>query len=260
MFNTQRPRDDSGRHDNRFPQEPPGTFHVFVATDGTTTVNGERLPPNGNRVETAVLDELHRHAENRDGAVEATVIDQRHRWILRVRVTPDGASELAAEPRELRPGAGDSGSQAMRETTDLRRTPAHPSAPEIRQPVSEQLPTSAIPVQAAPQSGGFVSPPRQVEGTVPARSNSPSAHVPPSSDDTIPGFGSEEAGILAAYPIEDPDAPQTGVEEPPTVAFPSLAHFRQHQGDLGAGGDDHRQPAHRARHAAPETPAGDSVR
>src|SRR5436305_6951517 len=148
MFKKRRSRDDSISRGEDPVRKSPGTFHVFVTPDGTATLDGERLRSNGNRAETAVLDELHRHAKNRDSSVEATVLDQRHGWLLRVRVTPDGASELAGEPRELQLVADDPGSLPIgSETTVFLRTPA-----------SEEPVTSAIPVQAPPRSGGFVGP------------------------------------------------------------------------------------------------------
>ncbi|WP_265565451.1 hypothetical protein [Streptomyces hygroscopicus] len=96
---------------------------MLVAPDGTAAVNGKRLPPTSMPVQTAVLDELHQHAQVRNLAVEATVLDQQHKWALRLRVRPDGSSELLEEPETMHPaepvGAAGAG-QPVRRPPDPR--------------------------------------------------------------------------------------------------------------------------------------------
>ncbi|MEV2236070.1 hypothetical protein AB0H69_47020 [Streptomyces phaeochromogenes] len=65
------------------------------------TINGKALPPGGGSAQTTVLDHLHRKARELVRPIEASVLDQEQRSALRLRVRPDGASELLEEPYDM---------------------------------------------------------------------------------------------------------------------------------------------------------------
>ncbi|MFJ3674019.1 hypothetical protein ACIPSE_47050 [Streptomyces sp. NPDC090106] len=73
---------------------------VVIAADGTVTVDGEVIATSasGDAAQTAVLDRLHQWALDRSAPVEASILDQQRRLVLRIRVREDGASELLEHP------------------------------------------------------------------------------------------------------------------------------------------------------------------
>ncbi|MET8945667.1 hypothetical protein ABZX30_19270 [Streptomyces sp. NPDC004542] len=73
-----------------------GPVPVFITTDGTVAVNGEVIATGatGGTAQTAVLDHLHEHARALGAPVEASVLDEQRRTVLRIQVREDGASEL----------------------------------------------------------------------------------------------------------------------------------------------------------------------
>lgn len=68
---------------------------VFISADGTVAVNGEIIASaaSGDAAQTAVLDHLQQRALALATPVEASVLDQQRRIVLRIRVREDGASE-----------------------------------------------------------------------------------------------------------------------------------------------------------------------
>ncbi|MFE5141189.1 hypothetical protein ACFRDV_26545 [Streptomyces fagopyri] len=92
-------------------------FKVYVSDDGLAEINGDPLvPAPGQSVHEAVLDQLHRYAEDSGAAVDATVGDGPDAAHFVLRVLPDGSSHVLAydsgetpgpEPRSAsRPGPG----------------------------------------------------------------------------------------------------------------------------------------------------------
>ncbi|MFD0304061.1 hypothetical protein [Streptomyces sp. NPDC127119] len=76
---------------------------VFISTDGAVTVDGEVIATaaSGDAAQAVVLDRLHQRALDRAAPVQASILDQRRRLVLRIRVREDGASELLEDPLPL---------------------------------------------------------------------------------------------------------------------------------------------------------------
>ncbi|MFF2519462.1 hypothetical protein [Streptomyces sp. NPDC058086] len=68
--------------------------------------------PTSTPAPTAVPDELHRYAQVRNLAVEATVLDEQRRWTLHLRVRPNRSSELLEEPETMHPAEPVGGAEA----------------------------------------------------------------------------------------------------------------------------------------------------
>ncbi|QFZ71915.1 hypothetical protein GFH48_00275 [Streptomyces fagopyri] len=72
-------------------------FKVYVSGDGLAEINGDPLvPAPGQSVHEAVLDQLHRYAEESGAAVDATVGDGPDAAHFVLRVLPDGSSHVLA--------------------------------------------------------------------------------------------------------------------------------------------------------------------
>ncbi|MFJ2885463.1 hypothetical protein ACIO53_05425 [Streptomyces sp. NPDC087305] len=96
--------DDAGRADRTGDAPSP----VFITSDGTVAVDGEIIAraTSGDAAQTVVLDHLQRRAMAQGAPVEASVLDQQRRTVLRIRVREDGASELLEDPISFdEPGA-----------------------------------------------------------------------------------------------------------------------------------------------------------
>ncbi|MER5875008.1 hypothetical protein [Streptomyces sp. NPDC001910] len=75
-------------------------FDVYISGEGIAEIDGHTLvPAPGQSVHEAVLDRLQAHAEERGGAVEATVFDGPDAARFVLRVLPDGSS-LVLDPDE----------------------------------------------------------------------------------------------------------------------------------------------------------------
>ncbi|MET7457507.1 hypothetical protein ABZT03_37775 [Streptomyces sp. NPDC005574] len=75
----------------------PDRFKVYVSHEGLAEINGDPLvPAPGESVHEAVLDQLHRYAEESGAAVDATVGDGPGTAHFVLRVLPDGSSHVLA--------------------------------------------------------------------------------------------------------------------------------------------------------------------
>ncbi|WP_328686109.1 hypothetical protein [Streptomyces sp. NBC_00343] len=88
--------DDAARAD----RTGDGPYPVFITSDGTVAVDGEIIAraTSGDAAQTVVLDHLQQRAMTQGVPVEASVLDQQRRTVLRIRVREDGASELLEDP------------------------------------------------------------------------------------------------------------------------------------------------------------------
>lgn len=79
-------------------------FTVYVSDEGLAEINGDPLlPAPGQSVHDAVLDQLHRYAEESGAAVDATVGDGPGATHFVLRVLPDGSSQVVAPDPEEAP-------------------------------------------------------------------------------------------------------------------------------------------------------------
>ncbi|MFJ4922364.1 hypothetical protein [Streptomyces sp. NPDC088725] len=70
-------------------------FNVYISDNGLAEIDGDPVVPVPDQsVHEAVLDQLHRYAEERGGAVEATVHDSPGGADFVLRVLPDGSSHV----------------------------------------------------------------------------------------------------------------------------------------------------------------------
>ncbi|MGW1208634.1 hypothetical protein ACWD5F_03245 [Streptomyces sp. NPDC002499] len=125
-------------------------FKVYVSDEGLAEINGDPLvPAPGQSVHEAVLDELHRYAEESGAAVEATVGDGPGTAHFVLRVLPDGSSHvLAHESGETPEPEPRSASEPEPEpSTDLASPPTVTSSAtstSMSTSASASTPTSAI--------------------------------------------------------------------------------------------------------------------
>ncbi len=126
-------------------------FKVYVTDEGLAEINGDPLvPAPGQSVHEAVLDALHRYAEESGTAVDATVGDGPGTAHFVLRVLPDGSSHVLAsgsgetpepEPRsasEPEPGP------AFEPSADAASSPTVTAAPVPLDSGSASVSTSAI--------------------------------------------------------------------------------------------------------------------
>lgn len=142
------PTTDTGKDD----APPLPQCNVFISTDGSVAVDGQRIEVAGSSAQTAALDHLHQLAMAMEMPVEASVLDQQRRSALLIRVRPDGASELIDAPLSL----------------DDPEAPVQ--APPAQTPVP-QTPPAQTPVPQAPPPRPPLAPAAPAQG--------PQPHMPP---------------------------------------------------------------------------------
>jgi len=80
-------------------------FEVYISDEGLAEIDGlPLLLVPGQSVHEAVLDELHRHAQERGAAVEATVNDGPGTTHFVLQVSPDGSSRVLVPAETTEPG------------------------------------------------------------------------------------------------------------------------------------------------------------
>ncbi|MGW3460603.1 hypothetical protein ACWDE9_13840 [Streptomyces olivaceoviridis] len=212
-------------------------FHVVISANGTIHIDG--LPHISSSVpaQKAALDELHRRAQAGGAHVEATVVDHRHAWTLRLRVGPDGASEILGPVTSAVTGAP----QPVEAATEV---PVSGSAV----PVHEWLPDSPTTVLRRPAAPSAAAP---VVPGVPADLARAVAHINEAvvSEDlssaralaeglrqhVVRTMGAAHPCAFEAYALEAYVAHLHGDQEHATTVSVYLARLRKQQGDPRAG-------------------------
>ncbi|TQJ46545.1 hypothetical protein [Streptomyces sp. SLBN-115] len=144
---------------------------VFISADGTVAVNGEIIASaaSGDAAQTAVLDHLHQRALALATPVEASVLDQQRRIVLRIRVREDGASELLEDPLPLdladpSPVPGPAPAHPGPTASPVTPTPPAVSAPPAA-PAPSAVPSAPeVPGSGAAPSAGAGAGAREGEG------------------------------------------------------------------------------------------------
>ncbi|GGO95739.1 hypothetical protein [Wenjunlia tyrosinilytica] len=133
---------------------------VLITADGRSTLDGTPLRPDeGESLEDAVLNTLHRRAIERNAPVEAAVHDGREGSTTRIEVAPDGSSRLL-EHIPL-PAVRPAPRHAVNPPPDTSSPPPAPGpapAPAPEPPAAPIGPSHAEPVSADPANG---RPPRR---------------------------------------------------------------------------------------------------
>ncbi|MFF7952101.1 hypothetical protein [Streptomyces griseorubiginosus] len=130
-------------------------FKVYVTDEGLAEINGDPLvPAPGQSVHEAVLDALHRYAEESGAAVDATVGDGPGTAHFVLRVLPDGSSHVLAsgsgeapepEPRSAAEPEPDPASEPSADAPASPTVTAGPATPDSGSPsTSTSVSTSAI--------------------------------------------------------------------------------------------------------------------
>ncbi|MFD9286708.1 hypothetical protein ACFWD7_58400, partial [Streptomyces mirabilis] len=132
--------------------------------------------------QTVILDHLHQRALHRAAPVEASILDQQQRIVLRIRVLEDGASELLEDPKRLED------LKAQEVTPPPGPAPAPVTSPPSSPPTAAPAESSAqgkasvgkeSPARAVMRNDGAYRDDERAVPTVPSQS-------PPSSVDRIP--------------------------------------------------------------------------
>ncbi|MGW1505615.1 hypothetical protein ACWCQW_45360 [Streptomyces mirabilis] len=106
-------------------------FEVYICDEGLAEIDGDPLvPAPGQSVHEAVLDQLQRHAEERDAAVEATVENGPGAAHFVLQVLPDGSSHILAY------GAEEAPEPEPQPTSQPEPEPAFESSPDVAPPPS----------------------------------------------------------------------------------------------------------------------------
>ncbi|MFF2365130.1 hypothetical protein ACFVU0_20895 [Streptomyces sp. NPDC058122] len=183
-------------------------FDVYISGDGLAEIDGHTLVPEpGQSVHEAVLDRLQGYAEERDGAVVATVYDGPGAARFLLEVLPDGSSGVL-EPEEETPAE-----------------PAETEAPPATAPAT--LSVSADTITTAP-----------VSADAPAGADAPGTVVvpaPAAATASAVATAVARARATAAVRAEVPD-PAAAVAPTVTAALP--ADLAEHIGRINALASD----------------------
>ncbi|MFJ8798129.1 hypothetical protein [Streptomyces sp. NPDC102487] len=124
-------------------------FDVYISGEGIAEIDGHTLvPAPGQSVHEAVLDRLQAHAEERGGAVEATVFDGPDAARFVLRVLPDGSS-LVLDPDEA-PAPAPAADPSPHDTPAATAVPAPAPAQAEPAPVAQAPAPAPAPAESAP--------------------------------------------------------------------------------------------------------------
>ncbi|WP_406360785.1 hypothetical protein OID55_18470 [Streptomyces sp. NBC_00715] len=188
-------------------------FDVYISGEGIAEIDGHTLvPAPGQSVHEAVLDRLQAHAEERGGAVEATVFDGPDAARFVLRVLPDGSS-LVLDPDEApAPAPATDPGPSPHDTPAATAVPAPAPAQAEPAPVA-QAPAPA-PAPAPAESAPAVPAPAPVPAVAPA------AFAPPAS---VPAPAPVAAPVGQVAPAPLPVAVPERASAPAAVVVPPSA-------------------------------------
>ncbi|MFD7792845.1 hypothetical protein [Streptomyces sp. NPDC059759] len=171
-------------------------FDVYISGEGIAEIDGHTLvPAPGQSVHEAVLDRLQAHAEERGGAVEATVFDGPDAARFVLRVLPDGSS-LVLDPDEA-------------------PAPAPEPAPAVAP--AAFAPPAPVPAPAPVAAPADLVAPAPLPVAVPERASAPAAVVvPPSAAATASAVATAVARARATA------AARAEVPDPAAVTAPAV--------------------------------------
>ncbi|MDF4252557.1 hypothetical protein [Streptomyces sp. WMMB303] len=224
-------RPESGGH-----TAPPlleGRFEALIARNGSVALNGDRLPvSSGEEVHVAVLDALHRAAQERGEPVEATILDLREGgYATHILVAPDGSSRLVESQAEATAGeppatgpelSGAPGPGGPVELTSEAPTPpaAATDVPEPEPGVSEPEPGAAEPAAESAESAAEPAGP-----TVPGELAEAVAHI-----NRAAAEGEAQRAMVLAFRLREHAVRSYGEEHPYALEARDLEAFVARQG------------------------------
>ncbi|MGW3913256.1 hypothetical protein ACWEBX_17315 [Streptomyces sp. NPDC005070] len=171
-------------------------FDVYISGDGLAEIDGHTLVPEpGQSVHEAVLDRLQGYAEERDGAVVATVYDGPGAARFLLEVFPDGSSGVL-EPEEETPG------EPAEVDVPLVPVPAHATVPAPADaPSGADAPaTVVVPPPAAATASAVATAVARARATAAARAEvpDPAAVTAPAVTAALPADLTEHIGRINA--------------------------------------------------------------
>ncbi|SER82495.1 hypothetical protein [Streptomyces qinglanensis] len=215
-------------------------FEALIARNGSVALNGERLPvASGEEVHVAVLDAIHRAAQERGEPVEATVLDLREGgYATHIRVAPDGSSQLVEPQAEVAAGepsatgpepSGEPGSEAAQGGPEAAAPPAPGGpAPESTAPETRAV-VSPLPGPEPDASEPVAGPAEPVAGPtgpmVPGELAEAVAHINRAAAD-----GEAQRAMVLAFRLREHAVRSYGEEHPYALEARDLEAFVARQG------------------------------
>ncbi|MFJ9132390.1 hypothetical protein ACIRRT_04895 [Streptomyces sp. NPDC102256] len=186
-------------------------FDVYISGEGIAEIDGHTLvPAPGQSVHEAVLDRLQAHAEERGGAVEATVFDGPDAARFVLRVLPDGSS-LVLDPDEApAPAPAAAPGPSPHDTPAATAVPAPAPASPQPAPVAQAPAPAPAPAESAPA----------IPAPVPEPAVAPAAFAPPAPV-PAPAPVAAPVGQVAQAPL--PVAVPERASAPAAVVVPPSA-------------------------------------
>ncbi|MET7385566.1 hypothetical protein ACFYPT_29170 [Streptomyces sp. NPDC005529] len=189
-------------------------FDVYISGEGIAEIDGHTLvPAPGQPVHEAVLDRLQTHAQERGGAVEATVYDGPDAARFVLQVLPDGSSHVLdpaeppapdSAPAELAPPApvpAPAPAVAPAEFVTPAPAPAMTVAPAATAVPAEFAPPAPVPVPAPAVAPAGFAPPVPAPAVAPAEFVTP---APAPAMTAAPAETAAPAGFASPVPVPAP--------------------------------------------------------
>ncbi|MBO8188869.1 hypothetical protein [Streptomyces spirodelae] len=193
----------------------PSRFEVLIARDGSVALNGERMPTaDGEEVHVAVLDAIHRAAQERGESVEATILDLRENGSATyIQVAPDGSSRLLVPTGDEAPPVDD----AQPADTD-----PHPEGTSVQAPVPAPAPVPGPAENPAPAEnpGPDAEQPQPAPAPVPGELAEAVAHI-----NRAASGGEPQRAMVLAFRLREHAVRSYGEEHPYTLEARDLEAF-----------------------------------
>ncbi|MFD9588055.1 MULTISPECIES: hypothetical protein [unclassified Streptomyces] len=186
-------------------------FDVYISGEGIAEIDGHTLvPAPGQSVHEAVLDRLQAHAEERGGAVEATVFDGPDAARFVLRVLPDGSSVVLDPDEAPAPAPVTDPGSSPHDTPAATAVPAPAPAQAEPAPVAQAPAPAPAPAESAPA----------IPAPAPAPAVAPAAFAPPAP---VPAPAPVAAPVGQVAPAPLPVAVPERASAPAAVVVPPSA-------------------------------------
>ncbi|MEU8644575.1 hypothetical protein AB0C91_21940 [Streptomyces sp. NPDC048674] len=190
-------------------------FDVYISGEGIAEIDGHTLvPAPGQSVHEAVLDRLQAHAEERGGAVEATVFDGPDAARFVLRVLPDGSSVVLDPDEAPAPAPVTDPGPSPHDTPAATAVPAPAPAQAEPAPVAQAPAPAPAPAESAPA----------IPAPAPAPAVAPAAFAPPAPVPApVPAPAPVAAPVGQMAPAPLPVAVPERASAPAAVVVPPSA-------------------------------------
>ncbi|WP_406378114.1 hypothetical protein [Streptomyces sp. NBC_00197] len=194
-------------------------FDVYISGEGIAEIDGHTLvPAPGQSVHEAVLDRLQAHAEERGGAVEATVFDGPDAARFVLRVLPDGSSVVLDPDEAPAPAPVTAPGPSPHDPPAATAVPAPAPAQAEPAPVAQAQAQAPAPAPAPAESAPAIPAP------APAPAVAPAAFAPPAPVPApVPAPAPVAAPVGQVAPAPLPVAVPERAPAPAAVVVPPSA-------------------------------------